>query len=239
VHPWPLSCNFLRTPHPGLRTRRAAPGAALPSPMAGRHEVPRAVLLRAQARAAWPEQLPRCLVPHPHRRYTEPRSMIFSPWHRFRPSSIILRRQLELRPRHLVLPARAAGTRRRHTPPPTARGRLRDQDGRRDRPRRGPHLAGHRRTRRPGDRQTDRWRHHRVPAGDPQVPDPAWLRTAVGAGRDPAVRPPTVGEWLGEGLGGRKKLRPGTVLSHPVAAAAEVCLTKWTSPRGFVGPGRR
>jgi len=47
-----------------------------------------------------------------------------------------------------------------------------------------------------------------------RLPDPARVRAAVGAGRDPAVKPPTVGEWLEEWLAGRKKLRPGTVRSY-------------------------
>ena len=46
------------------------------------------------------------------------------------------------------------------------------------------------------------------------LPDPARVRKAVGAGGDPAVRPPTVGEWLEEWLAAKKKLRPGTVRSY-------------------------
>ena len=46
------------------------------------------------------------------------------------------------------------------------------------------------------------------------LPDPARVRKQVGAGHDPAVRPPTVGEWLEEWLTAKKKLRPGTVRSY-------------------------
>ena len=46
------------------------------------------------------------------------------------------------------------------------------------------------------------------------LPDPARVRKQVGAGDDPAVRPPTVGEWLEEWLAAKKKLRPGTVRSY-------------------------
>ena len=47
-----------------------------------------------------------------------------------------------------------------------------------------------------------------------ELPDPARVRKQVGAGRDPAVRPPTVGEWLEEWLIAKKKLRPGTVRGY-------------------------
>lgn len=46
------------------------------------------------------------------------------------------------------------------------------------------------------------------------LPDPARVRKQAGAGDDPAVRPPTVGEWLEEWLAAKKKLRPGTVRSY-------------------------
>jgi Phage integrase, N-terminal SAM-like domain len=46
------------------------------------------------------------------------------------------------------------------------------------------------------------------------LPDPARVRRQVGAGDDPAVRPPAVGEWLEEWLTAKKKLRPGTVRSY-------------------------
>ena len=42
-----------------------------------------------------------------------------------------------------------------------------------------------------------------------QLPDPGRVRKAVGGGHDPAVRPPTVGEWLEEWLAAKKNLRPG------------------------------
>ena len=118
------------------------------------------------------------------------------------------RRRLEPRPRHLVLPARAAGPRRRHPPPPlrvggfatktaaeSALGAARDLLA----------IAA------PDDRETAR----RIAAANTaslratrKLPVPARVRAAVGAGRDPAVRPPTTGEWLEEWLAGRKKLRP-------------------------------
>jgi integrase len=47
-----------------------------------------------------------------------------------------------------------------------------------------------------------------------QLPDPALVRRQVGDGDDPAVRPPTVGEWLEEWLAAKKKLRPGTARSY-------------------------
>jgi integrase len=47
-----------------------------------------------------------------------------------------------------------------------------------------------------------------------KLPDPARVRKQVGAGDDPAVRPPTVGEWVEEWLTAKKKLRPGTVRSY-------------------------
>jgi integrase len=47
-----------------------------------------------------------------------------------------------------------------------------------------------------------------------QLPDPARVRKAIGGGHDPAVRPPTIGEWLEEWLAAKKKLRPGTVRSY-------------------------
>jgi len=47
-----------------------------------------------------------------------------------------------------------------------------------------------------------------------QLPDPGRVRKAVGGGHDPSVRPPTVGEWLGEWLAAKKNLRPGTVRSY-------------------------
>jgi integrase len=47
-----------------------------------------------------------------------------------------------------------------------------------------------------------------------QLPDPARVRKAVGGGHDPAVRPPTIGEWLEEWLAAKKNLRPGTVRSY-------------------------
>jgi len=47
-----------------------------------------------------------------------------------------------------------------------------------------------------------------------QLPDPARVRKAVGGGHDPAVRPPTLGEWLEEWLAAKKNLRPGTVRSY-------------------------
>jgi integrase len=47
-----------------------------------------------------------------------------------------------------------------------------------------------------------------------QLPDPARVRKAVGGGHDPAVRPPTIGEWLEEWLAAKKKLRAGTVRSY-------------------------
>jgi integrase len=47
-----------------------------------------------------------------------------------------------------------------------------------------------------------------------ELPDPARVRKAVGGGHDPAVKPPTVGEWLEEWLAAKKGLRPGTVRSY-------------------------
>ncbi len=47
-----------------------------------------------------------------------------------------------------------------------------------------------------------------------QLPDPARVRKAVGGGHDPAVCPPTIGEWLEEWLAAKKKLRAGTVRSY-------------------------
>jgi integrase len=47
-----------------------------------------------------------------------------------------------------------------------------------------------------------------------QLPDATRVRKAVGGGHDPAVRPPTVGEWLEEWLAAKKNLRPGTVRSY-------------------------
>ncbi|MGO9782543.1 MAG: tyrosine-type recombinase/integrase [Streptosporangiaceae bacterium] len=46
------------------------------------------------------------------------------------------------------------------------------------------------------------------------LPDPGRVRKAVGAGRDPAVKPPATGEWLEEWLAAKKKLRPGTVRGY-------------------------
>ena len=46
------------------------------------------------------------------------------------------------------------------------------------------------------------------------LPDPGRVRKQVGAGHDPAIRPPTTGEWLEEWLTAKKKLRPGTVRSY-------------------------
>ena len=46
------------------------------------------------------------------------------------------------------------------------------------------------------------------------LPDPDRVRKQIGGGHDPAVRPPTVGEWLEEWLAAKKKLRPGTVRSY-------------------------
>jgi len=46
------------------------------------------------------------------------------------------------------------------------------------------------------------------------LPDPGRVRKQVGAGDDPAVRPPTVGEWLDQWLAAKKKLRPSTVRSY-------------------------
>ena len=50
-----------------------------------------------------------------------------------------------------------------------------------------------------------------TPASSPTWPGSA--RRADG-GHDPAVRPPSVGEWLEEWLAAKKKLRPGTVRSY-------------------------
>jgi integrase len=47
-----------------------------------------------------------------------------------------------------------------------------------------------------------------------KLPDPARVRRAVGGGHDPAIRPPTVSEWLEEWLAAKKNLRPGTVHSY-------------------------
>jgi integrase len=47
-----------------------------------------------------------------------------------------------------------------------------------------------------------------------ELPDPDRVRRAVGGGHDPAVKPPTVGEWLEEWLAAKKGLRPGTVRSY-------------------------
>jgi len=47
-----------------------------------------------------------------------------------------------------------------------------------------------------------------------ELPDPVRVRKAVGGGHDPAVRPPTVGEWLEEWLAAKKNLRRGTVRSY-------------------------
>ena len=53
------------------------------------------------------------------------------------------------------------------------------------------------------------------PSGKPgKLPDPARVRKAVGGGHDPAVRPPTVGEWLEEWLAAKKNLRPGTARGY-------------------------
>ena len=46
------------------------------------------------------------------------------------------------------------------------------------------------------------------------LPDPDRVRKQIGGGHDPAVRPPTAGEWLEEWLAAKKKLRPGTVRSY-------------------------
>ena len=46
------------------------------------------------------------------------------------------------------------------------------------------------------------------------LPDPDRVRRQVGAGDDPAVRPPAMGEWLEQWLAAKKKLRPGTVRSY-------------------------
>ncbi len=46
------------------------------------------------------------------------------------------------------------------------------------------------------------------------LPDPALVRRLVGGGHDPAVRPPTVGEWLTEWLAAKKNLRAGTVRGY-------------------------
>ena len=48
-----------------------------------------------------------------------------------------------------------------------------------------------------------------------ELPDPARVRKAVGGGHDPAVRPPTAGEWLQQWLTAKEKsLRPGTLRSY-------------------------
>ena len=47
-----------------------------------------------------------------------------------------------------------------------------------------------------------------------KLPEPARVRKAVGGGHDPAVRPPTTGEWLEEWLAAKKNLRAGTVRSY-------------------------
>ncbi len=53
------------------------------------------------------------------------------------------------------------------------------------------------------------------PSGETsKLPDPGRVRKAVGGGHDPAVRPPTTGEWLEEWLAAKKNLRPGTVRSY-------------------------
>src|SRR5258708_35531866 len=46
------------------------------------------------------------------------------------------------------------------------------------------------------------------------LPDPDRVRKQVGAGDDPAVRPPTMGDWLEQWLTAKKKLRPATVPSY-------------------------
>ena len=46
------------------------------------------------------------------------------------------------------------------------------------------------------------------------LPDPDRVRRAVGGGHDPAIGPPTTGEWLEEWLAAKKKLRPATVRSY-------------------------
>jgi integrase len=46
------------------------------------------------------------------------------------------------------------------------------------------------------------------------LPDPGRVRRAVGGGHDPAVGPPTVGEWLEEWLAAKKRLRRATVRSY-------------------------
>jgi integrase len=47
------------------------------------------------------------------------------------------------------------------------------------------------------------------------LPDPKFVRRAVGGGHDPAIRPPTTGEWLeGQWLPAKKKLRAGTVRNY-------------------------
>ena len=46
------------------------------------------------------------------------------------------------------------------------------------------------------------------------LPDPDRVRKQIGGGNDPALRPPTVGEWLEGWLAAKKKLRPGTVRSY-------------------------
>jgi hypothetical protein len=48
-----------------------------------------------------------------------------------------------------------------------------------------------------------------------ELPDPDRVRTAVGGGHDPAVRPPLAGEWLQQWLTAKEKsLRPGTLRSY-------------------------
>jgi hypothetical protein len=49
---------------------------------------------------------------------------------------------------------------------------------------------------------------------DGALPDADRIRKAVGGGRDPAVKPPTTGEWLEEWLAAKKGLRPGTARSY-------------------------
>ena len=121
---------------------------------------------------------------------------------------------LEPRARHLVLPDRAPAARRRHPPPPAAPRRLRHRHRRKaelDLARELLAIAA------PGDLHTAIRIADAITAAMREtrtLPDPARVRKQVGAGDDPAVRPPTVGEWLEEWLTAKKKLRPGTVRSY-------------------------
>jgi integrase len=110
----------------------------------------------------------------------------------------------------LELPPRADGTRR----PPLRHGGFATKDDAGTEMGRARELLG---VADPGDTQTASRIADAITAAiraTGELPDPARVRRAVGGGRDPAAKPPTVGEWLEEWLAGKKKLRPGTVRDY-------------------------